>query len=740
MANIISRLFSNWKRFDTPRWKTRAIISGTTLLIAMFFFQPNRDTFILNEGTVWMNGDLYVPHAFPIPKSKEELNNDRKILEDNALSILVFDSLLSVKCLQNLRAETQKFLNTSSLYSSYKQTKAIAAADSVRHQFYAKYHTNIDSVYIPAFFTDSVYMLGNRALQIGLVKTLPYVPASGLCKIKLPTKKERIVSAKQLIVMDSIEKWILTQTYVNHHFALNKAISALLKASLAPSLTYNASLTNAEKNLAEENISAFTNIIPKGTLLLKNGEKIRKEQIPILKAYLADQRLEENARHVWLDFLKGLAITSIILSLLWTFLRYNRKRFFFDLNRIGLIATIVAFGLLLMSLGLRIENANIINQQFPFVYLAPMCMVPIVVSSFFDSRTSSMTNFVIALFGAVMIQHAAEYAFIQMTTGTVAVYSLRFVQKREVFFYTLLSIFLSYVVCFIVYTWFSGNLNFVYLGRYLIIITINIAFTLVSYPLIFLLEKIFGTSSDLSYLELLDTGHPLLERMSQIAPGTFQHSLQVANIAKAAIAEINGNTLLTYVGALYHDIGKMKNPIYFIENNYNTENPHNLLSPEKSAKIILEHVTYGVELAKKHNLPKEIIHFIETHHGTTRVEYFYRQQFEIDKEIDALAYTYKGPKPTSKETAVVMIADSIEAASRSLQRTNLNDLENLVNKIIDSKIMDNQLDNTNLTFKDINIIRKSIVLQLSGILHKRMAHEEDKPLTINDLPENFTQT
>lgn len=261
----------------------------------------------------------------------------------------------------------------------------------------------------------------------------------------------------------------------------------------------------------------------------------------------------------------------------------------------------------------------------------------------------------------------------------------------------------------------------------IILLLFNVSLLMFIYPLIYLLEKIFKVTSDLSYLELLDTNHPLLRELARVAPGTFQHSLQVANLAEAAAVEIQANTLLIHVGALYHDIGKMKNPMYFVENNRDGENPHAKLSSLGSAEIIIEHVHHGVELAQKNGLPREVIDFIESHHGTTKVEFFYRTHLAENpsNSTEQGRFTYKGPKPQSKETAILMLADSIEAASRSLKKYSVESLENLVNRIIDYKIQEQQFNSCPLTFSDISRIKMVFLNQLKSIYHHRIEYPKE---------------
>jgi putative nucleotidyltransferase with HDIG domain len=286
---------------------------------------------------------------------------------------------------------------------------------------------------------------------------------------------------------------------------------------------------------------------------------------------------------------------------------------------------------------------------------------------------------------------------------------------------------IAYAVSYTAFSFFSKGSFTDIPFRNLVLFLFNIALTILAYPLIYVFERIFGITSDLTYLELLDTNHPLLQKLARKAPGSFQHSLQVANLAEALVQEVGGNALLVHIGGLYHDIGKSLHPQYFIENTNVENSPHKKMSCEDSAHLIIQHVNDGVKLAQEYKLPQEVINFIKTHHGTTRVEYFYRihlKELEGTECMDEEKYRYPGPLPFSKETAVLMIADSVEAATRSLTSPTEEDIINMMNSIIDAKIQSEQFSNAPLTFKDINTIREVLAKQLLSIYHGRIKYPE----------------
>ena len=363
------------------------------------------------------------------------------------------------------------------------------------------------------------------------------------------------------------------------------------------------------------------------------------------------------------------------------------------------------------------------SQSFS-IYLLPFCILPIIIRAFYDTRIALFTHLVTVLIVSFMAPDRFEFTFIQLLGGMVAIFSIVNMRNRSQIFISSGVIFLTYSIAFIAITIIQEG------GSDAILLTdfawfgISALLTLFSYPLIFVFEKLFGFISDVSLLELSDTNGKLLRELASRAPGTFQHSLQVANLAEEAIYNIGGNALLVRTGALYHDIGKMEMPMYFIENQANGMNPHDEMSFDESAAIIISHVIKGIEIAKRNNLPEQIIDFIRTHHGTSITGYFYRsfQNAYPEEKIDESKFHYPGPIPFSKETAVLMMADSVEAASRSLKKYDAESIDALVEKIINTQIEQNQYANSDITFKDINTLKKIFKKKLMNVYHVRVEY------------------
>jgi putative nucleotidyltransferase with HDIG domain len=362
------------------------------------------------------------------------------------------------------------------------------------------------------------------------------------------------------------------------------------------------------------------------------------------------------------------------------------------------------------------------------IYIVPFTALALIIRTFLDTRVAIFVNMIAALIVAFMVPNGYEFVLLQIPVGSIAVISLNKMQKREQLILTALFIFISYSAIYIGISLIQeANLNAI---EWLNIkwFGLNAILTLITYLFIYILEKSFGFVSDITLIELTFTNQKLLKTLSLEAPGTFHHSLQVANLSEMAISKIGGNSLLVRAGAMYHDIGKIVNSHYFIENQILGINPHDSLTNEESAQIIIGHVEQGVELARKYKIPEQIIDFIRTHHGTTKTGYFYRKSVNSKgiNEVEDEKFTYKGPLPTTRETAVVMLADSIEAASRSLAVKNPENIRNLVENIFRQKVELGQLEYAPLTFKDIRILKTLFQEKLINIYHVRMNYPDNE--------------
>ena len=361
------------------------------------------------------------------------------------------------------------------------------------------------------------------------------------------------------------------------------------------------------------------------------------------------------------------------------------------------------------------------------LYIIPFAIAPIVVRTFFDSRTALFTHLVTVLICSVMAQFPHEFLILQIVAGMVVTFSLKELSERSQLIRCAFFVFLSYALSYVgLVLYQDADLNKIHWVM-MLYFGINFILLTFAYLLVYILEKVFGYISPITLVELSNINNDVLKKLSETCPGTFQHSLQVSILASEAASRIGANAQLVRTGAMYHDVGKMANPLYFTENQ-NQVNPHNTLSFEESAQRVISHVTEGVKIAEKAGLPKEIIDFIRTHHGRGKAKYFYnsyKNQYP-DREVDESLFTYPGPNPFTKETAIVMMADSVEAASRSLKEHTEESISQLVNKIIDTQIADGLLKNAPLTFRDVESVKRVFIEKLKIMYHTRISYPDLK--------------
>ena len=360
------------------------------------------------------------------------------------------------------------------------------------------------------------------------------------------------------------------------------------------------------------------------------------------------------------------------------------------------------------------------------VYLIPFILVPIFLKTFYDIRYALFVHIIALLLAGFWVPNSYQFVLMNFLAGLVGVFSLRSYYKRGILFYTATFVLASYAFIYVLLSMLQeGDLSQINWINVLWL-TGNSFLILTVYPLVFLFERVFGFLSDATLFELSDTNQPLLRKLAEKAPGTFQHSMQVASLAEEAIIKVGGNSLLVRAGAMYHDIGKMENPHYFIENQHEGSNPHNELDFRTSAIMIIDHAIQGVEIGKKYNLPEKIIDFIRTHHGTSTVQYFYRSFLNSnpEEEVDINEFTYPGPKPSSKENAVLMMADSVEAASRTLKTYTPESISDLVENIVGRQAEEDQFSEADITFADITNTKEIFKNRLSNIYHSRIEYPE----------------
>jgi putative nucleotidyltransferase with HDIG domain len=450
-------------------------------------------------------------------------------------------------------------------------------------------------------------------------------------------------------------------------------------------------------------------------VIVAKGSVVNDEVYQKLESY--KKAFEDNARingNPKLVLMGQFLLVAIAIALLMIFLYLFRRDIYDDNRLVSLILLVITAMLFTLSMAIKL--------QLPNLYYIPYCIVPIIIRILFDTRLALNIHLLVVLIAGFFVPNSFEFAYFEITAGMVSIYSIKNLIRREQFLISAVIITFTYFISFLGISLIrEGSLvDIDWIG--FIPFVVSVLLTLLAYPLIYLFEKIFAITSDITLIELTNTNAPLLREMAFTAPGTFQHSLQVANLAENAIYTIGGNALLVRAGALYHDIGKMENPLFFVENQSSGFNPHDKLPYEESAQIIIRHVYKGIEMAQKANIPEIVIDFIRTHHGNTRVDYFYQSYLKNfpEKIINENTFRYPGPIPFSKEAGVLMLADSVEAASRSLKEPDEKSISNLVDRIVKYKLDQNQLKDSNITLKDIETIKAIFKRMLMSIYHVRI--------------------
>ncbi len=495
-----------------------------------------------------------------------------------------------------------------------------------------------------------------------------------------------------------------------------KLLSELLNGALRQNVFYNADLTRQETDKAVSAVSLTYGMVQKDELVISEGALINAHTYNVLNSlqreYASRSMSSDESLRI---LLSQIFLVALIFALMGLYGSKLHKKVFSQLKNIVLLMTLML---------LVIIPSYVLVKFVPgLIYMMPVCLLAIMVGSFFNLRLSFSTQVFAVMLISLMMPNPFQFIFMQLVATVLTVFSMSSQRTHHRFIQPALFAFLGYLLVYLAFTFMStSEVDW----SVIFLLVMNALLTLLAQPLILMFERIFGVTTSLSLLELSNTNTPLLRELAATAPGTFQHSIQVANFCEEVLFEIGGDSQLARTGALYHDVGKIKNPMYFTENQHGAYSPHNDLSNLESAEIVMSHVTDGIELAHKHRIPERIIDFIRTHHGTRRTDYFYinEQKAHPDEEIDAAPFTYHGPAPFSRETAVLMMADSIEAASHSLKDPDEQKISDLVDNIINRQMAAGQFLNTDLTLRDIETCRKVLKKKLMSVYHVRIAYPE----------------
>jgi putative nucleotidyltransferase with HDIG domain len=645
-----------------------------------------------DKGRIWNQKDLVSPYTFAILKSETELREDQAAAIRSIVPIYQLDNDVVKQNLEGYKNDFEIKWRNAKLKEDQKE-KYLSVGYNLLKDVYAKGILSLNKKYERGSSDYRITVLHNN--------------------IANETNTSQYYTRETALAY-------ITQALSPYKSLDTTFLTGVIQNRLQYNVVYDERLTNRLETEAINSLSLTRGIVQKGEVIVFKGSVVNEEVFQKLESFKG--AFEDNVRTSGdprLVVVGQVLLVTIVLTLLMVFLYLFRKDIYHDNRLVSLILLVVTGMLVTLSVSIRI--------QLPYLYMIPYCIVPIIVRILFDTRLALNIHLLVVLVAGFFVPNSFEFAYYEITAGMVSIYSIKNLIRREQFLLSALIIVFTYLAAFLGISFIrEGSITNIDWMDFVPFVC-SVGLTLLAYPLIYIFEKVFGLTSDLTLIELTNTNANLLRKLAFSAPGTFQHSLQVANLAESAIFAIGGNALLVRAGALYHDIGKIDSPLYFIENQSPGFNPHDKLPYEKSAQVIISHVSKGIELARKEGVPEIVVDFIRTHHGNTRVDYFYQSHLKNfpEKIIDENTFRYPGPIPFSKETGVLMLADSVEAASRSLHEPNAQTIDALVDRIVEYKLDQEQLKDSDITLKDLETIKMIFKKMLMGIYHVRIDYQNN---------------
>ncbi len=685
------RFIGFWKHYYN-------INKGVYFILVLFilvslFPREGQFKYEFHRGKPWQHEDLIAPFDFAIHKTNAELLKEQKEALTETYSYFRYDSVIVKTSMDQFSIRFEE---------KWKQTKGESPEMKVREQ--ATLNAGL-------FILDSLF-------KRGVIENTPSV-ASLKEGNRIAILKENVAEIREMSSLFNVRSAndFLVKSAAMYAGADQSFLLPLLQQSIVHNVIYDESFSLVQREQTLKNVSATRGMMQKGEKIIAKGEVVTDSKYQVLISFKKDyeERIGQTSSYpmIFAGRVLLVAISLMVFALFMITFRHD----IFNENR-----NIV---LLLMLITIMVTSTTlVINHNVSYLNAVPLCLVPIIVRTFYDTRLALFVHIITIIILGFLVPNSFEFLYMQLITGIIAIISVVSLIRRSQFFFASLMIFISYSLIYVGMTLLQEG-SFKDLERQnFVLFGMSALLTLFSYPLIFLFEKVFGLVTDVSLIEFSDTNNKLLRELAVKAPGTFHHSIMVSNIAEEAARAVGANPLLARTGALYHDIGKMDIAQYFIENQGGGFNPHDELSSEESAGIIISHVILGVEKARSYKLPEAIIDFIRTHHGTRLTRYFYERhlrEFPGEETNEAL-FKYKGPRPFSKETSILMMADSVEAASRALKNPNEEMIEELVERIIEEQVKGNQFRNSDLTLRDISTIKKIIKNKILSINHIRIEY------------------
>lgn len=658
------------------------------VIIILALPREGQNEYVYSKDRPWRYGLLTAPFDFHIQRSEAAINAER-------------DSLL--KTFQPYFLE-----DLGVAKRSVSQFVKDARAQSYNERYISYVSTMMREIYKAGVVSpkNSEKLTQDNITQIKLKDENNVASTRHLSSFYTPRKayEKILASAPSDIDMSGL------QATINEYLQINIVFDEQTTTKLRESLL--------------QQVPVYEGMVQIGEKIIDRGEIVGSKTFDILNSFTCEigNKAIPKSHSMW-SFIGKALMVIILMSILFVYLKLYRQIEYFNPKSIVFLLLFICLYAILTVLTVNTKTENIL-------YVIPFAISVILIRTFIDSRTAIIVHLVTVLISALMLTQGSmvQFIFIQVVMGYICVFSLKNLSERSQLFITAIFVLATYFVVYSV--WVLATDGDVKQINYKLYINFCINFILVtfSYLLIYVCEKVFGFISEVSMIELSNINKPLLQELSEVAPGTFQHSMQVSNLVSAAAVRIGANAVLVRTGALYHDIGKMSNPAFFTENQSPGMNPHANLSAKESAKIIISHVEEGVKIAKKHGLPQQIIDFIETHHGKGKAKFFYNtyKNEHPDEYVDPADFSYPGPNPFSRETALLMMADTVEAASRSLTEYTEESISLLVNKLIDSQISDGLMKNAPITFSDIELAKEVFIDKLKMIYHSRIAYPELK--------------
>lgn len=676
-------IFNNTEENYWRNLATKTVLVCITVAIIVWFLPRNEGRmYRYDVGKPWMYGSVIAKFDFPIYKTDEAIKHEQ-------------DSLLK---------HFQPYYSLNPLIEK-KQVE----------RFLHDYEQGING--LPKEYVGIVARQMQEIYQIGIINTNEYNNI-----FKDSTSMIRFVSGKNAksLKVSSFYSTIAAYEHIfaNEKLAAQRAILSRcnLNNYIEANIVYDKEKSDAEKNDMLSSIPLASGMVMSGQKIIDRGEIVNDYTCRVLNSFDKEMKRRSSTQDEIMTTFIGQTLFVLILVMMFTsYLTLFRKDYFEKPRSITMLYTMITLFPILVSMMMK--------HNFFSVYIIPFAMAAIFVRVFMDSRTAFITHVTMILICAAAVKYQYEFIIVQLASGLVAIYSLRELSKRSQIFITAILVTISSCIVYLALQLMQDNQVFNIDPSMYTYFIINGIFLLLSYPMMYLIEKMFGFISNVTLFELSNTNKGLLRNLSEIAPGTFQHSITVGNLAAEIANRIHANSLLVRTGALYHDIGKMTNPVFFTENQAGV-NPHDQLSDLESAQIIISHVTEGLKLAEKFNLPGIIKDFISTHHGTGLTKYFYINYCNEhpDEQVDKEMFQYPGPNPFTREQAILMMADTVEAASRSLNEYTEESISTLTNKLIDSQVAGGFFRECPITFRDIALAKSVLIERLKSIYHTRISY------------------